>query len=230
MRIDKIQSNSSDFHVRLDFQARLVLDGYLMTDSICHSSLPRTVLEKVTLTTIRFRIHPRTKVDPMFQCVYISTPLKSCPYKSSATCAWSMARVAEKTRLNICANKKSADQPARPRRTRRLITAFVVCCSSFFPSKKCLTNLNGEQNDTWNLLVSHRICHFRAIQPFDLPMRLFWLAVSTGKQSITIKIQKNWIHLVIFCHFYKGDTLFFIQRFYKFYIRVTDDASVTKNN
>ena len=60
---------------------------FLMTNSICHSSLPRTVLEKVTLTNIRFRIHPRTKVDPVFQCVYISTPLKSCPYKSSATCA-----------------------------------------------------------------------------------------------------------------------------------------------
>ena len=60
---------------------------FLMTDSICHSSLPRTVLEKVTLTTIQFRIYPRTKVDPMFQCVYISMPLKSCPYKSSATCA-----------------------------------------------------------------------------------------------------------------------------------------------
>ena len=57
-----------------------------MTDSIYHSSLPRTVLEKVTLTTIQFCIHPRTKVDPMFQCVYIRTPLKSCPYKSSATC------------------------------------------------------------------------------------------------------------------------------------------------
>ena len=60
---------------------------FLMTDSICHSSLPRTVLEKVTLTTIQFCIHPRIKVDLMFQCVYISTPLKSCPYKSSATCA-----------------------------------------------------------------------------------------------------------------------------------------------
>ena len=33
--------------------------------------------------------------------------------------------------------------------------------------KERLTNLNGEQNDTGNLLVSHRICHFRAIQPFD---------------------------------------------------------------
>ena len=97
--------------------------------------------------------------------MYISTPLNSCPYKSSATCAWSMARVAEKTCLNICANSKGADQPASP---RRLISAFVVRCSSFFSTKKRLTNLNGEQNDTWNLLVSHRFCHFRAIQPFDL--------------------------------------------------------------
>ena len=100
-----------------------------MTDSICHSLLPRTVLEKVTLTTIQFCIHPRTKVDPMFQCVYISTPLKSCPYKSSATCP------------------------------RRLISTFVVRCSSFFfffffSTKKPLTNLNGEQNDTWNVFVS----------------------------------------------------------------------------
>ena len=37
-----------------------------------------------------------------------------------------------------------------------------------FSTKKRLTNLNGEQNDTGNLLVFHRICHFRAIQPFDL--------------------------------------------------------------
>ena len=75
-----------------------------------------------------------------------------------------MARVAEKTRLNIYANNKGADRPARP---RRLISAFVVRCSSFLSTKKRLTNLNGEQNDTWDLLVSHRICHFRAIQPFD---------------------------------------------------------------
>ena len=137
-----------------------------MTDSICHSSLPRTVLEKVTLTTIQFRIHPRIKVDLMFQCEYISSPVKSCPYKRRATCVWSMARVAEKTRLNICANNKGADQPARP---RRLISAFVVRCSSFFFStKKLLTNLNGEQNDTWNLLVSHIICHFRAISTLML--------------------------------------------------------------
>ena len=75
-----------------------------------------------------------------------------------------MARVAEKTRLNICVNNKGADQPARP---RRLISAFVVRYSSFFSTKKRLTNLNGEQNDTENLLVFHRICHFRANQPFD---------------------------------------------------------------
>ena len=78
-----------------------------------------------------------------------------------------MARVAEKTRLNIhvCVNNKGADQPAR--RPRRLISAFVVRYSSFFSTKKRLTNLNVEQNDTGNLLVFHRICHFKAIQPFD---------------------------------------------------------------
>ena len=92
-----------------------------------------------------------------------------------------MARVAEKTRLNICANNKGADQPAHP---RRLNSAFVVRCSSFFSTKKCLTNLNGEQNDTWNLLVSHRICHFRAIQPFDLLSQF--------------KTLRDWIHLVDF--------------------------------
>ena len=86
-----------------------------------------------------------------------------------------MARVAEKTRLNICANNKGADQPAR---TRRLISAFVVRSSSFFSTKKRLTNLNGEQNDTWNLLVSHRICHFRAIQPFDFVSCLYILQYS----------------------------------------------------
>ena len=73
-------------------------------------------------------------------------------------------RIAEKTRLNISANNKGADQPAPP---RRLISAFVVRYSSFFSTKKRLTNLNGEQNNTGNLLVSHRIRHFRAIQPFD---------------------------------------------------------------
>ena len=63
-------------------------------------------------------------------------------------------------------NNKGADQPARP---RRLISAFIVRCNSlFFSTKKRLTTLNGEQNDTWNLLVSHRICHFRALQPFDI--------------------------------------------------------------
>ena len=122
----------SPFSGALHFMAEMgsrAARQFLMTDSICHSSLPCTVLEKVTLTTIQFRFHLHTKVDPMFQCVYISTPLKSCPYKSSATCAWSMARVAEKTRLNICANNKGADQPACP---HRLISAFVVRCSSFF--------------------------------------------------------------------------------------------------
>ena len=70
------------------------------------------------------------------------------------------ARVAEKTRLNICANNKGADQPARP-------APLLFAVARFFSTKKRLTNLNGEQNDTWNLLVSHRIYHFRAIQPFD---------------------------------------------------------------
>ena len=79
-----LKFSSSEF---LYYASAKLKPHFLMTVSICHSSLPRTVLEKVTLTTIQFRIHPRTKVDPMFQCVYISTPLKSCPYKSSATCA-----------------------------------------------------------------------------------------------------------------------------------------------
>ena len=62
----------------------------------------------------------------------------------------------------------------QPAHLRRLISAFLVRCSSFFFStKKRFTNLNGEQNDTWNLLVSHRICHFRSIQPFDLLCNLF---------------------------------------------------------
>ena len=89
------------WHIVLFWGFFFILFNDRKIDSICHSSLPRMVLEKVTLTTIQFRIHPCTKVDPMFQCVYISTPLKSCPYKSSATCAWFMARVAEKTHLNI---------------------------------------------------------------------------------------------------------------------------------
>ena len=72
------------FYEAICFKFCLVL--FLMTDSICHSSLPRTVLEKVTLTTIQFRIHPRIKVDLMFQCEYISSPVKSCPYKRRATC------------------------------------------------------------------------------------------------------------------------------------------------
>ena len=136
----------------------------LMTDSICHSSLPATVLEKVTDYYSISYLSAHKRRPNVSVCVCISTPLKRCPYKSSATCAWSMARVAEKTRLNIYVNNKGADQPARP---CRLISAFVVRYSSFFSTKKCITNLNGEQNDTGNLLVFHRICHFRAIQPFD---------------------------------------------------------------
>ena len=44
---------------------------------------------------------------------------------------------------------------------------LLFAIARFFSTKKRLTNLNGEQNDTRNLLVFHRICHFRAIQPFD---------------------------------------------------------------
>ena len=104
---------------------------FLMTDSICLSSLLRTVLEKVTLTTIKFRIYLRTKVDPMFYCVYISMPLKSYPYRSSATCAWSM--VSRWESLNTCANNKGANQPAHP---HRLISAFVVHYSLFVYDEK----------------------------------------------------------------------------------------------
>ena len=107
---------------------RIQRSFFLMTDSICHSSLPRTVLEKVTLTTIQFCIHPRTKVDPMFQCVCILVRHWRAVHTKVVQRAWSMARVAEKTHLNICANNKGADQPVRP---RRLISAFVVRCSSF---------------------------------------------------------------------------------------------------
>ena len=46
--------------------------------------------------------------------------------------------------------------------------ALLFAIAHLFSTKKRLTNLNGEQNDTWNLLVSHRICYFRAVQPFDL--------------------------------------------------------------
>ena len=85
-------------------------------------------------------------------------------------------RVAEKTRLNICGNNKGADQPAW---MRRLIRACVVRCSSFF-DEEVSHKLKWRQNDTWNLLVSHRICHFRATQPFDFSccvsfeMRSLW--------------------------------------------------------
>ena len=101
-----------------------------MTDSICHSSLPRTVLEKVTLTTIQCRIHPRTKVDQMFQCVYISTPLKSCPYKE--------------VQLVLDLWQESLRKPAliyvriyvRP---HRLISTIVVRCSSFFFQRRSVS-------------------------------------------------------------------------------------------
>ena len=35
------------------------------------------------------------------------------------------------------------------------------------------------QNDIWNLIVSHRSCHFRAIQPFDFFFVWSFLKVST---------------------------------------------------
>ena len=53
------------------------------------------------------------------------------------------------------------------RTTKAQISTFAVRYSLLFPTKKRLANFNGEQNDTWNLIVSHRICHFRAVQPFD---------------------------------------------------------------
>ena len=84
--MDKLRQFLSELSAHHTTMAGYYRFTFLMTDSICHSSLPRMVLEKVTLTTIQFRIYPHTKVDPMFQCVYISTPLKRCPYKSSATC------------------------------------------------------------------------------------------------------------------------------------------------
>ena len=131
-----------------------------MTDSICHSSLPRTVLGKVTLTTIQFRIFPRTKVDPMFQLVR----------------HWRAVQT-KAVRLVLDLWRESLRKPAliyvwTTKAQISLISAFVIRYSSFFfffffSTKKRLTNLNGEQNDTRNLLVFHRICHFRAIQPFD---------------------------------------------------------------
>ena len=51
---------------------------------------------------------------------------------------------------------------------QRRRSACADAVARFFSTKTRLTNLNGEQNDTWNLLVSHRICHFKAIQPFDI--------------------------------------------------------------
>ena len=138
---------------------------FLMTDSICHTSLPCTVLEKVTLTTVQFRIHPRTKVDPMFQCVHISTPLKSCPYKVVQLVLDLWQESLRKFTL-IYVRKTKAQISLRVRAGWSGPLLFAV--ARFFFSKKRLTKLNGEQNDTWNLLVSHRISHFRAIQPFDI--------------------------------------------------------------
>ena len=149
-----------------------------MTDSSCRSSLPRTVLENVTLTTIKFHIYPRTKVDPMFYCVYINTLLKSYPYKV-VRLVLDLWWVAEKTRLNTCANNKGADQPEH---LRRLISAFVVRCSSFLFEEEASRKLKWI--DTWNLLVSHRICHFRAIQPFDF----FFLGI-TEPILVSLKIE-----------------------------------------
>ena len=39
------------------------IEWFLMTDSICHSSLRRTVLETVSLTSVELCINPRKKVD-----------------------------------------------------------------------------------------------------------------------------------------------------------------------
>ena len=57
---------------------------------------------------------------------------------------------------------------------RRLISAFVVRYSSFFVvffiffDEEASHKLKWRtENDTGNLLFFHRICHFRAIQPFD---------------------------------------------------------------
>ena len=40
---------------------------FLMTDSICHSSLPCAVLEKVALISVEFCIYPCKKID---SCIY----------------------------------------------------------------------------------------------------------------------------------------------------------------
>ena len=51
----------------------------------------------------------------------------------------------------------------------RLISAFVVRAnSSFFLTEKLLTSLHEGKKIFWNVLISHRIYQFRAIQPFDL--------------------------------------------------------------
>ena len=41
----------------------MTIEPFLMTDSICHSSLRRAVLETVALTSIEFCINQRKKVD-----------------------------------------------------------------------------------------------------------------------------------------------------------------------
>ena len=111
---------------------------FLMTDSICHSSLPRTVLEKVTLTTIKFRIYPRTKVDPMFYCVYISTSLKSYPYKSSATCFIYGESLRKPALIHVRTTKAQISLRVRAGRSAPLLFAIA-----HFSTKKRLTNLNG---------------------------------------------------------------------------------------
>ena len=72
----------------------------------------------------------------------------------------------------MCVDNKGADQPARP---CRLIGPLLYTIARLFFDEEASHKLNGEQNDTWNLLVSHRICHFRAIQSFDC---FVWLVCS----------------------------------------------------
>ena len=70
---------------------------------------------------------------------------------------------------------------------------LLFAIARFFSTKKRLTNLNGEQNDTGNLLVFHWICHFRAIQPFDFQFVATWLFVSkpyAGRPCILVQWSK----------------------------------------
>ena len=90
---------------------------------------------------------------------------------------------------------------------RRLISAFVIRYSSFyFSTKKRLTNLNGEQNDTGNLLVSHRICHFRAIQPFDLLWQK-WQKMYQVHPVPIIDFIRTEIKVIIAYHVYFSNTM-----------------------